>query len=147
MEGTEIEYNAFPNGLSCAPRTFTKLLKPVFATLRGKGHVSTAFLDDSLLLGESEQECIDNVQDTLDWLRRLGFIIHPSKLVLKPTERIQYLGVIINSESEQSRWKLSRFIAEVTAFCETGSTSHPENCLQFSSCEIPAASLSELRRG
>lgn len=84
-------------------RKFIKLLKPVFATLRGKGHVSTAFLDDSLLLGESEQECIDNVQDTLDWLRRLGFIIHPSKLVLKPTERIQYLGVIINSESEQSR--------------------------------------------
>lgn len=45
------EYNAFPNGLSCAPRKFAKLLKPVFATLRGKGHVSTAFLDDSLLFG------------------------------------------------------------------------------------------------
>ena len=43
------QYECMPNGLSFAPRKFTKLLKPVFATLREKGHLSTAFLGDSLL--------------------------------------------------------------------------------------------------
>ena len=33
------ECNVIPNGLVLAPRKFTKLVKPVFATLRQKGHV------------------------------------------------------------------------------------------------------------
>lgn len=37
-------------GLTVSPRVFTKILKPVvFATLRAKGHVSTAYIDDSCL--------------------------------------------------------------------------------------------------
>ena len=65
-----------------APRKFTKLLKPVFAWLRGKGHISTAFLDDSLLMADSEADCVHNVVDTIHLLRSLGFIIHPEKSVL-----------------------------------------------------------------
>ena len=50
-EGQIFEFNALPNGFPLAPRLFTRLLKPVFATLRKKGHFSPSFLDDSLLLG------------------------------------------------------------------------------------------------
>lgn len=97
--GQLFEYNALPNGLSSAPRLFTKIMKPVFATLRAKGHVSAAFLDDSLLMAESYEQCTKNVADSLALLRKLGFIIHPTKSELEPTRRIQYLGVIIDSES------------------------------------------------
>ena len=55
-KGQLFEYNAWPNGLALAPRKFTRLLKPVFASLRLQGHVSTAFLDDTLLIGDSEQK-------------------------------------------------------------------------------------------
>ena len=43
------ELNARPNGLALSPRQFTKLLKPIFASLRKRGHISKSFLDDSLL--------------------------------------------------------------------------------------------------
>ena len=93
------EYNCLPNGLALAPRKFTKLLKPVFATLRGKGHVSSSFLDDSLLVAEDENSCKKNVVETVQLFRSLGFIIHPDKSVFEPTQNIQFLGVIIDSNS------------------------------------------------
>ena len=97
-KGQRFEYNAWPNSLALAPRKFTKLLKPVFASLCLQGHVSTAFLDDTLLTGDSEQKHMQNVLDTLDLLQRLGFVVHPTKSVPRPTKQIQYLGVIINSD-------------------------------------------------
>ena len=42
--------------------------------------------------------CACIVFDTVQLLRSLEFIIHPDKLVLDPTRRIQYLGFIIDSE-------------------------------------------------
>ena len=59
--------------------------------------MSTAFLDDSLLLAETEQACIENIQATVQLLRSLGFIVHPEKSMLVPSQTVQYLGVIINS--------------------------------------------------
>ena len=47
-EGQLWQFDCLPDGLALAPRQFTKLLKPVYAHLREQGHVSTAFLDDSL---------------------------------------------------------------------------------------------------
>ena len=38
---------AFPNGLACCPRLFTKLLKPVMAHLHMLGFVSAIFTDDT----------------------------------------------------------------------------------------------------
>lgn len=77
---------------------FTKLLKPVFASLRQKGHISSSFLDDSLLLGNSAQECAANVLDTVSMFQKLGFVVHPKKSEFQPSKQLQYLGVIINSE-------------------------------------------------
>jgi hypothetical protein len=37
FEGTLYEFTCLPNGLSSAPRIFTKLMKPSFVFLRGKG--------------------------------------------------------------------------------------------------------------
>ena len=96
-EGQLWQFDCLPNGLALAPRQFTKLLKPVYAHLREQGHVSTAFLDDSLLLADIEQACIENIQATVQLLRSLGFIVHLEKSMLVPSQTIQYLGVIINS--------------------------------------------------
>ena len=93
------EFNVLPNGLSPGPRWFTKLLKPVFALLRKDGHISTSFLDDSLLVGATKDRCMDNVLDTIALFWKLGFIVHPTKSVLEPATRIQHLGAIIDSVS------------------------------------------------
>ena len=85
-----------PNGLSPAPRIFTKLLKPVFSHLRKLGFHNTAYIDDSFLQGRTAGECRENIKATVDSLRAAGFIIHPKKSVFIPSQVIQYLGFILN---------------------------------------------------
>ena len=90
-------YNVMPNGYVDAMRVFTKMLKPAFAYLREQGYTSVVYVDDSLLHGLSFSLCMDNVQITLECLQELGFIIHPDKSVLVPTQEITFLGFIFNT--------------------------------------------------
>ena len=56
------KFTCLPNGLACAPRLFTKLLKPVYSTLRTRGFLSVAYIDDSYLQGNDYDECIANIK-------------------------------------------------------------------------------------
>ena len=47
---TLYQFTCVPQGLACAPRLFTKLMKPVFASLRETGHLSSGYLDDSVMV-------------------------------------------------------------------------------------------------
>ena len=56
-----------------------------------------AYLDDLLLVSESEEKCEMAVSDSIDLLESLGFVINVKKSVFKPSHRIEYLGVILDS--------------------------------------------------
>ena len=86
------------NVFSDATRVFSKKLKPPFATLRKQGFISVIFVDDSYLKGSSKGECLKNVNKTAILQTSLGFTIHKVKSVLEPTQCIEFLRVIINSE-------------------------------------------------
>ena len=91
------EYTCLPNGLSCAPRVFTKMLKPIFSLLRSQGFVSVYYLDDILLFRNSPQDCVENVNVTLAILRRLGFFINYSKSSFLPSNKVEFLGFELDS--------------------------------------------------
>ena len=55
------EFTCLPFGLACAPRVFTKIMKPLVAYLRLMGHESCDYIDDSLLIGAKAEECKINV--------------------------------------------------------------------------------------
>ena len=95
--GVLYEYTCLPNGLTTAPRIFTKILKVVFSKLRSKGHCNTPYIDDSLLVSKTFSGCQSNIIDTVQLLDHLGFTIHPDKSVLQPTQIIVFLGFVINS--------------------------------------------------
>lgn len=97
-QGELYEYTCYSNGLAQCPRCFTKITKPVYAHLHNLGHIITGYLDDSLLIGEEKRDCLKNIGDTVGIFDELGFTVHPSKSVLKPTQEIVYLGFIINSK-------------------------------------------------
>nr|CAH7764024.1 unnamed protein product [Callosobruchus chinensis] len=97
FKGTFYEFNCLPFGLSCAPRIFTKLLKPVLALLRAKGLISNLYLDDFLLMGNSFEACQSNVKQTIEVLEKLGFIINYPKSSLIPKQNATYLGFLYNS--------------------------------------------------
>jgi len=71
--------------------------KPVYSHLRLKGHVSSGYLDDSFLEGDSYEACSSNVQDTLTLLGDLGFCPNLDKSVVQPTHVLEHLGFILNS--------------------------------------------------
>jgi ribonuclease HI len=97
-DGKIFQYTCLANGVSEGPRLFTKLLKPVYAKLRSMGYVNSGFIDDSLLCGDSKQECTQNVLATTNLMTNVGFMINEEKSVLIPTRKIQYLGNIIDSD-------------------------------------------------
>ena len=60
-EGNYYQYTCLPNGLACAPRLFTKILKPIYAHLHSVGHVSMGHIDDSFLVGYTRSACEQNI--------------------------------------------------------------------------------------
>ena len=96
-QGSYFQYTCLPNGLACAPRLFTKILKPVYSHIRSLGHICMGHIDDSLLLGYNYSACAKNIQDTVDVFIKLGFVIHPEKSVLVPSQQLEFLGFLLNS--------------------------------------------------
>lgn len=47
--GKLFQFTCLLSGLSSAPRYFTKLLKPVYGTLRSQGHLNFGYINDSCL--------------------------------------------------------------------------------------------------
>ena len=75
----------------------TKLLKPVYFTLRQAGHLCVGYIDDSYLQGTGYDQCLENIKDTVALFTNLGLLIHPDKSVLYPTQQIVFLGFKLNS--------------------------------------------------
>ena len=92
-----LKFVVLPNGLSSGPRKVTKLTKPPIASLRIKGVIVAIYID-IIFIGETYEECrIDNIKSIKLFLK-LGFITHPEKSSLQPSQEITYLGFIFNSK-------------------------------------------------
>jgi len=85
-----------PQILACAPRLFTKILKPVYAMLHQMGRPNVGYITDSYLQGENREDCQANISDTCDLFSKLGFILHLVKSVLKPVQVLTFLGFVLN---------------------------------------------------
>ena len=99
FDGILYEFMALPQGYTESPRIFTKLLKPVLGFLRSRGHNLVAYIDDSLLQGDTKEECFDNVRETGELMDNLGYTVHPEKSVFQPNQRILFLGFLLDSIS------------------------------------------------
>ena len=92
------KFITLPNGLSFAPRIFTKLTRPVYSILRTRGHISSGYLDDSFLLGDTPDQCKANINDTrFTPFGDLGFNVSREKSITYPTQVIEHLGFVLNS--------------------------------------------------
>lgn len=91
------QFTCLPNGLTSAPRWFTKIMKPIFSRLRNQGLLSVYYLDDCWLSGRSADECKHNVNKTHELLEKAGFLINEKKSSLVPKQSIEFLGFNLNS--------------------------------------------------
>ena len=84
-------------GLGPAPRMFTKLMKVPMALLRRLNIRAIVFLDDILVIASTEEEAV-MARDTLIYiLQSLGFMVNVEKSELNPTQKLEFLGVIVDS--------------------------------------------------
>lgn len=91
------QFVGMPNGLTSAPRTFTKLLTPVFAHLRQQGHECFPYIDDTFVIADTMDGTRKSARALAKTLDELGFVIHLKKSVLTPTQKLVFLGFEINS--------------------------------------------------
>ena len=85
----------FKWGMNCTNLTYKNYLWHI----THQDHISTGFLDDSLLVGKSIESCTQNIIDTVSLFDKLGFVLHPDKSILGPAQVISYLGFQIFSVS------------------------------------------------
>lgn len=98
-KGDIFQYKCLPFGLSTAPYVFTKLTKPLVSLLREEGIKLIIFLDDVLIMSQSETEANSSCIRALDLFRDAGFTINTDRSIVKPTQRIEFLGFEIDSQN------------------------------------------------
>ena len=96
-DGVLYQFLVLPNGLSPGPRWFTKLMKPVMATLRERLFTNSIYIDDIFLLGDTMSEVNMNIVSTIELLVSLNLFPHPTKCQLQASHKLDILGFTINS--------------------------------------------------
>ena len=95
--GKLYQYRGLPNGLNVGPKVFTRVVKVLASELRKKGFLNVFYLDDSLLISNTYQECSENVRVSMSLLTSAGFEINQEKSVLTPSNLVRFLGFFIDS--------------------------------------------------
>ena len=95
--GLRYHYRCMPFGLTSSPRIFTKIFKQVLTFLRSRGLRISAFFDDILLVASSIELLLEHLHFTMLTLKSLGFLPHPEKSMLTPSQSINHLGFQLNS--------------------------------------------------
>ena len=96
-QGSTYQFLCLCFGLGPAPRLFTKLLKVPIALLRRLNVKIIIYLDDMLLMGASQPELMLGRDTLIFVLQHLGLVINLKKSVLTPTKKLEFLGVLIDS--------------------------------------------------
>lgn len=95
--GTLYEYTSLVFGLGPAPRIFTKLLRMPITILRKINIRIVIYIDDMLIMADSQHKIEQARDTTLFLLQNIGFVINWEKSMLKPAKTIEFLGVQIDS--------------------------------------------------
>jgi hypothetical protein len=97
--GTLFQFTVLPNGLACAPRLFTKLLKPVYSTLRNEGVHVVGYIDDSFIVARTQSACAAAAIKVATLLKDLGFVINEDKSIMTPSKTLEFLGYTFDSST------------------------------------------------
>ena len=98
-EGNLYEFQCLMFGLVPAPRIFSKLLKVPMSLLRRINVTLIIYTDDILIIAHTCQEAYLAQDSTIFLLQNLGFTINFKKSELTPSQKMEYLGVVIDSNS------------------------------------------------
>ncbi len=90
-------FTVLPFGLATACYMFTKLMRPLVRYWRARGLRVVVYLDDSLGAAVGEQSAKDASELVSSTLAGAGFVAHPVKSRWRPTQRLIWLGFVIDT--------------------------------------------------
>ena len=89
----EVPTHGAPFGFNIAPRIFTKLCRAIQKELMVKSIGVLAYLDDGLVWGASEEECLRNTEVVTGCPSREGLLVNWTKSRLVPSLSFIWLGI------------------------------------------------------
>lgn len=110
-------FTVLPFGLSSAPYIFTKCLRPLVKFWRKNNLKVVLYLDDGLILANSQDRCVFSTEFIKQSLMSAGFFINTKKTIYQPVQEIEWLGLT---------WRSSNF----SLFIPERRISDLEVCLQ-----------------
>ena len=93
MEWSVISIFMYAKWACMCPRLFTKLLKPVYSSLRKQGLFSVGYIDDSYLQGDTQHDCQNNVHTTSTLFTSLGFWLHETNQSIPPDKLLNFVDL------------------------------------------------------
>ncbi len=91
------QYKVLPFGLSLAAHTFTRCMDTAFSPLRQMRIPILNYLDDWLILAQSEAVSTSHKTLLISHLGCLGIRVNFAKSILSPSQRVSFLGTVIDS--------------------------------------------------
>ncbi|KAL0199203.1 hypothetical protein M9458_007743, partial [Cirrhinus mrigala] len=115
FRGEAYQYRVLPFGLALSPRTFTKCVDAALAPLRLRGIRILNYIDDWLILAQSEHMAAQHRDVVLAHMKELGLRLNAKKSVLSPLQITTYLGVVWDSTTMQAHLSPARIESILTA--------------------------------
>ena len=106
--GMVYQFKVLCFGLSTAPQVFTWVTAPVLAFLHRSGIQLRRYLDDWLIQASSPEQVLIALNTVLQLCSSLGIVVNWEKSQLIPTQRMVYLGVLLDSISFRASPALKR---------------------------------------
>ncbi len=97
FNGRSFCFTVLPFGLNIAPERFTRIFKPVLSYLRQQAIKVLIWLDDILIISNNKNESAAHAKEVVNLLEGLGFLVNMKKSALVPSQRIMYLGMVLDS--------------------------------------------------
>lgn len=99
-DGRVLQMTCLPFGLSSAPLTFARLSNWIASQLRDRGIRIIVYLDDFLLADQNPVCLRHHVSEAILFMETLGWSINRDKSLEIPTTRIEYLGIIWDTQND-----------------------------------------------
>ena len=93
------QFRALPFGLSLSPWVFTRVTRELAILLRQQAIRIRLYLDDWLVLSQSQSLCSAHTQTVCQTAASLGFVLNLDKLDLAPSQTFEYLGMVIDTRT------------------------------------------------
>ena len=97
--GRVYQFCALCFSLASAPQVFTQVMAPVSSILHSMGICLLCCLDDWLVQSSSQEAVLRDLRVVLDLCWELGIVVNPEKSNFVPSQKVLYLGTILDSQS------------------------------------------------